>query len=198
MAVNRVFILRTGEVATTIAEITPLDHIEAVTNLVSIYAQMVRSPESRTDRNDVVAEAMTYILIGTPEYRDSIGDVRLIRRAIVTMMDPSSEESYADFETLIASCLAKILRVAKRLNRELPVPLPDHVLDDHMTECKSRAMRRRGFRPEKTPCATCNATGVKTRFCSRCHIYRYCSRECQCQDWSDHREACAAVAAYVR
>ena len=196
MAVNRVFILRTGEVATSIAEITPLDHIEAVTNLVSIYAQMVHSPESRTASNDMGAEAMTYILIGTPEYRGSLKDVRYIRRAIITMMDPSSD-SHPDFEIRIASCLGKILRAAKRLNRRLPVPLPEYVLDDHMAECKSRAMRRRGFLTEKTPCAACQAI-VKTRFCSRCHIYRYCSRECQCQDWPSHREACAAVAAYVR
>jgi MYND finger len=183
------FVLRNGDVTTSIDEITPLDHIEAVSNLVAIYGSMVRSAENRTVRNYEIANAMAFIFFATPEYIDAVGDVRWI----VDNMGHSN----SDYETLMGRCLASVLRCAKRLNRQLPSPLPGQVLDDHMEECNFRAMRRNGVRLENPACANCLAR-VKTWFCSRCHIYRYCSLECQREDWPNHRAVCAAVYAYAR
>ncbi|KAF0756618.1 hypothetical protein DYB25_002390 [Aphanomyces astaci] len=36
----------------------------------------------------------------------------------------------------------------------------------------------------------CVEAGTKT--CSRCHVRRYCSRECQASDWKAHKPVCAA------
>ena len=41
-----------------------------------------------------------------------------------------------------------------------------------------------------TRCNTCYITSKQMKVCSRCNIIRYCSRECQSQDWSNHKLIC--------
>lgn len=43
-------------------------------------------------------------------------------------------------------------------------------------------------------CAKCGKEGSSLR-CSRCRKVRYCSKECQGQDWKNHKPKCAAVSA---
>ena len=46
-------------------------------------------------------------------------------------------------------------------------------------------------------CSNCKhpaKKGEDLKRCSRCHITRYCSVECQRKDWDFHRFACAVVA----
>ena len=38
------------------------------------------------------------------------------------------------------------------------------------------------------------SAGVEPKRCSRCHITKYCSVECQKKDWDFHRFACSVVA----
>ena len=38
-------------------------------------------------------------------------------------------------------------------------------------------------------CVVCNAPSSKK--CSGCRLARYCSRECQMQDWQEHKTHCA-------
>ncbi|KAJ6466701.1 hypothetical protein C8R47DRAFT_1025090, partial [Mycena vitilis] len=41
------------------------------------------------------------------------------------------------------------------------------------------------------PCYRCNQPGdPKLRTCARCHVARYCSPECQRQDWKTHKKNC--------
>ncbi len=39
-------------------------------------------------------------------------------------------------------------------------------------------------------CSVCNKAEGKIQRCARCHITRYCSRECQTKDWPKHRKTC--------
>ncbi len=39
-------------------------------------------------------------------------------------------------------------------------------------------------------CNTCNETECKIRACSRCHIIKYCSKNCQRLDWPNHKLIC--------
>ena len=46
-------------------------------------------------------------------------------------------------------------------------------------------------------CSNCKhpaKKGEDLKRCSRCHITRYCSVQCQKKDWDFHRFACAVVA----
>ena len=40
-------------------------------------------------------------------------------------------------------------------------------------------------------CINCLATNIKLRVCSRCKKVRYCSRECQLDDWPMHKQFCS-------
>ena len=41
-------------------------------------------------------------------------------------------------------------------------------------------------------CSTCEQSIKKLKRCSRCRKTRYCSVECQRQDWNRHKETCAS------
>ncbi|VDC05359.1 unnamed protein product [Peniophora sp. CBMAI 1063] len=49
-----------------------------------------------------------------------------------------------------------------------------------------------------TKCARCSKTGGKDggalKTCSRCHVYKYCSAECQRADWKTHKMSCRPTA----
>ena len=50
---------------------------------------------------------------------------------------------------------------------------------------------------EANKCSNCKRqppAGVELKRCSRCHITKYCSVECQKKDWDFHRFACSVVA----
>ena len=50
---------------------------------------------------------------------------------------------------------------------------------------------------EANKCSNCNRqppAGVELKRCSRCHIAKYCSVECQKKDWDFHRFACTVMA----
>ena len=40
-------------------------------------------------------------------------------------------------------------------------------------------------------CSVCGASSA--RFCANCRCTRYCSKECQAQDWREHRKRCERV-----
>ena len=42
-------------------------------------------------------------------------------------------------------------------------------------------------------CGCCGIRDAKSR-CSRCHVRRYCCRECQLKDWPRHRSKCREMA----
>jgi hypothetical protein len=42
-----------------------------------------------------------------------------------------------------------------------------------------------------TGCARCGGPGEPSLMqCSKCHVAKYCSRECQAEDWGAHKEVC--------
>lgn len=46
------------------------------------------------------------------------------------------------------------------------------------------------FGQVKTYCVKCGKFLEKVKKCSRCKIAFYCSRECQKEDWSEHKKHC--------
>ena len=55
---------------------------------------------------------------------------------------------------------------------------------------------RRAYRSSRAGCAGCekNET-METKFstCSVCNLTKYCSRQCQVQDWKSHRKVCTLL-----
>lgn len=44
-------------------------------------------------------------------------------------------------------------------------------------------------------CANCSKTfETELKKCSRCHVFRYCSKECQILDWPRHKSVCNLIA----
>lgn len=41
-------------------------------------------------------------------------------------------------------------------------------------------------------CCSCGLIGSKLSSCSKCKVYRYCSRECQSKHWKNHKKTCKA------
>lgn len=39
-------------------------------------------------------------------------------------------------------------------------------------------------------CEACGSVGAKFKKCARCEYVRYCSRDCQVQDWTKHKSRC--------
>lgn len=42
----------------------------------------------------------------------------------------------------------------------------------------------------KVTCANCGARNVKLYVCNKCQFVRYCGRDCQKNDWKDHKKYC--------
>ncbi|KAK7677857.1 hypothetical protein QCA50_019169 [Cerrena zonata] len=45
---------------------------------------------------------------------------------------------------------------------------------------------------EEKKCELCQKTDGSLKLCARCHLVRYCSRECQRSDWAKHKITCRA------
>lgn len=79
-----------------------------------------------------------------------------------------------------------------------------HIDPDHIKQFAAQTMntildldKRGKINPKTTPaqlleviseCAKCGK--YATDRCSRCNIARYCSRECQKEDWKEHKKRC--------
>ena len=46
-------------------------------------------------------------------------------------------------------------------------------------------------------CATCGRQGLHLQHCNGCRALRYCNRECQKRDWTEHKQVCGFLAALV-
>lgn len=45
-------------------------------------------------------------------------------------------------------------------------------------------------------CRACTET--KTQVCGHCGLVRYCSKECQKEDWKDHKEVCQVITQHLK
>lgn len=128
-------------------------------------------------------------LINTASW-DKLRTSTTVERAIAMLRDlaPRTEgavlESIEDLLILLETCdtnsVAPRLRTSPADRLELWNILVDYV--------KAAGKERR-------ECANCAAVTalprVKLKFCSKCKSVLYCSRECQVNHWSEHREYCA-------
>jgi len=44
-------------------------------------------------------------------------------------------------------------------------------------------------------CQLCGKEAEKMKKCSVCRLVRYCSQECQLEDWKEHKKSCKKAAA---
>lgn len=42
----------------------------------------------------------------------------------------------------------------------------------------------------KKKCYYCGNSGGKLSYCSRCRMIKYCNKECQIKDWTNHKKTC--------
>ena len=61
-----------------------------------------------------------------------------------------------------------------------------------LTPQEMESLHAAGMRPPGSPkeCAACGITGKPLLVCGKCHMTRYCSRECQKAHWNVHKAMC--------
>jgi len=45
----------------------------------------------------------------------------------------------------------------------------------------------------ETKCAACGSAGTELKRCLRCNEVSYCNKDCQTQDWKEHKQRCGAM-----
>ena len=61
-----------------------------------------------------------------------------------------------------------------------------------MKEILNYADKQKDDVPSAPCCATCNMSHEKLRKCGGCELVRYCCKECQEEDWPEHKRVCRA------
>jgi hypothetical protein len=46
---------------------------------------------------------------------------------------------------------------------------------------------------KKNGCNHCGKKDIKLKSCAKCKIVKYCSKECQCADWNNHKQTCKLI-----
>ena len=59
-----------------------------------------------------------------------------------------------------------------------------------MKEMRNYANQQKRNIPEIPECEVCGDSHEKLKKCGRCKLVRYCSEECQTEDWAEHRHIC--------
>lgn len=72
-------------------------------------------------------------------------------------------------------------------------PIEQEQINDIINSLQSTSLGLESH-SKKRECVKCGATsnkeGGRLHQCSRCHVANYCSRECQVDDWKNHKEFC--------
>ena len=61
-----------------------------------------------------------------------------------------------------------------------------------MKKIRAYADDHRRYTPDAPRCATCNDSHEGLKKCGRCQLVRYCSEDCQSEDWEEHKRVCRA------
>ncbi len=59
-----------------------------------------------------------------------------------------------------------------------------------MKKIRAYADDHRRYAPDAPRCATCNDSHEGLKKCGRCQLVRYCSEDCQSEDWEEHKRVC--------
>jgi hypothetical protein len=59
-----------------------------------------------------------------------------------------------------------------------------------MKEMRNYANQQKHNIPEIPECEVCSDSHEKLKKCGRCGLVRYCSEECQTEDWAEHKHVC--------
>jgi MYND finger len=113
--------------------------------------------------------------------------------------EATSEVMDVDAQRLIEHMIPHVLE----LNSLSAEPLPEVVFDvaiQNWCRAYSKLFSKRSGRPpwggcRYDPCSGCGRE-VKTKWCSGCMVYKYCSRECQVGHYPTHRAICRAIIAH--
>ncbi len=61
-----------------------------------------------------------------------------------------------------------------------------------MKKIRNYAEDHRRYAPDAPRCATCDDSHEGLKKCGRCQLVRYCSEDCQSEDWEEHKRVCRA------